>query len=201
MKSKLSRRSRCVPSSIYEPPGPDLDLSSVERIVEAYIRRYRAGASDEFEFFRRCDSLAAAIRYAALSQLPDGKRHPHQYRIPREVLHEGERNLQASAAELSSCTTFDQVHALVGREIRGIRGIGVLTVYDVATRLAAHRGFEPDRVYLHAGVTDGARALGLDCRRESVDLGDLPLPFRRLKAREIEDCLCIYKRELAALRS
>ena len=51
---------------------------------------------------------------------------------------------------------------LVERELMGIRGIGVLTVYDVATRIAAHLDLEPARVYVHAGTAEGARALGLN---------------------------------------
>jgi hypothetical protein len=50
-------------------------------------------------------------------------------------------------------------------------------------------------------VVDGARALGLDHRCVSLDPADLPAPFRRLRAGEIEDCLCIYKDALAALRN
>jgi hypothetical protein len=39
-------------------------------------------------------SLEDAVREAALSRLPSGKRHPHQRRIPLRVLHMAERRLQ-----------------------------------------------------------------------------------------------------------
>lgn len=129
--------------------------------------------------------------------LPDGKRHPHQYRIPRSVLAEGERNLQACAQEIAGCGSFPDLYAIIRRELLGIYGIGHLTAYDVATRIGAHLPLEPDRVYLHAGTADGARELGLNHRRESLAVEELPLPFQRLRPREIEDCLCIYKRALA----
>lgn len=58
---------------------------------------------------------------------------------------------------------------------------------------------EPGRVYLHTGTADGAKALGLNCRRESLDPDELPTEFRRLTPREIEDCLCLYKDEFAGV--
>jgi hypothetical protein len=161
------------------------------------VRDYRSDADREFAFFHQCRTLEQAIRFAALSLSPDEKRHPHQQRIPADVLAEGERNLQSCAAELASSESFADVHEICVRELSGIRGIGLLTTYDVATRVGAHLGHEPDRVYLHAGVADGARALGLNHRRESLGIEELPDAFRRLRPREIEDCLCIFKRELA----
>jgi hypothetical protein len=132
---------------------------------------------------------------------PNGKRHRHQNRIPRSVLAEGERNLQACRAEIARCQSFADLHDIVVREIRGIYGIGVLTTYDVATRIGAHLGLEPERVYLHAGTAEGARLLGLDHRRGDLGVEELPAAFRRLRPREIEDCLCIFKRDLASLRA
>jgi hypothetical protein len=80
----------------------------------------------------------------------------------------------------------------VAETIGGIPGIGDLTVYDTAIRIAAHRGLSPRRVYLHAGTRDGARALGVPRDRAWV----MPRELRRLRPMEIEDCLCIYKAEL-----
>lgn len=129
--------------------------------------------------------------------LPSGKRHPHQYRIPLSILREVERDLQAVSASLRSCATFDELFRLVQSEIGGICGVGELTIYDVTTRLGAYLGLEPERVYLHAGTKEGARYLGINTRRESFEPSELPCAFRKLRPREIEDCLCIYKRQLA----
>jgi hypothetical protein len=74
-----------------------------------------------------------------------------------------------------------------------------LTAYDTAIRLAAFLRLEPKRVYLHAGTRDGATELGFH-RREWLLPKELPEPFRQLMPDEIEDCLCIYKREIAANR-
>jgi hypothetical protein len=173
------------------------DSAVLEDVVASYIRDFRPGADRELDFFRRCTSLKRAVKYAGLSMLPSGKRHPHQYRIPLSVLRKAERNLQAVSASLRGCATFDELFQLVQSEIGGIYGVGELTVYDVTTRLGAFLGLEPERVYLHAGTREGARHLGITTRRESFESSELPRAFRKLRPREIEDCLCIYKRQLA----
>ena len=58
---------------------------------------------------------------------------------------------------------------------------------------------EPDRVYLHSGTREGARALGLAAERSFLPMDELPPELRRLKPREVEDLLCIYKGELKRL--
>jgi hypothetical protein len=143
-------------------------------------------------------SLREAIEYAALAKLPDGKRHPHQYRLKRAVLAKAERRLQACAARLRRCGSFAKLYELVKEEIGGIRGIGPLTVYDVANGIGAQLGLGPELVYLHAGTAVGAKALGLDHRRESIHPSELPAEFQRLRPGEMEDCLCLYKDELLA---
>jgi hypothetical protein len=72
-------------------------------------------------------------------------------------------------------------------------------VYDTAVRIGAYLGLEPDRVYLHAGTRRGARALGLGAGREWLEIRELPVQFRRLNGRRLEDILCIYKRELDSI--
>jgi hypothetical protein len=81
-----------------------------------------------------------------------------------------------------------------------IRGIGALAIYDIATRIGGYLRLEPEVVYLYAGTSKGARALGLDGAK-TLDPKALPAAFRVLRPREIEDCLCIYAGDLARLRS
>jgi len=84
------------------------------------------------------------------------------------------------------------------RKILPIAGIGILIVYDVTTWIGAYLDLAPEVVYLHAGAGKGAAALGFD-KRGTVNRRDLPRAFWRLRANEIEDCLCIYKDELARI--
>src|SRR2546426_21264 len=123
----------------------------------------------------------------------------HQRRIPRAVLRRSAARLLDRLTELKRARSFEQLHNVVDATIARIHGIGELTVYDTALRIAAHRGLEPKRVYLHAGTREGAKTLGISRDRKWVLPGKLPRAFRRLRPIEIEDCLCIYKAELRRL--
>jgi hypothetical protein len=172
-------------------------MGTLGDIVTDYIENYRGRAQSELLFFTAQPALVDAVRKAGLAEGPGGKRLPHQHRIPRPVLEECTRYLVAAVPELAAAPTFEVLHEIVKREIGGVRGIGRLTVYDTALRIAAHRQLEPARVFLHAGTKVGAHRLGLDTTAESLAVMDLPTHLRRLRPREIEDVLCIYKDDLA----
>jgi hypothetical protein len=167
---------------------------TLDEIVNDYIRTQRPYTSEEMRDFANELSPSKAIRRAALCERKNGKRHDHQRRIPRRLLEHVETKLQAIRGKLSKADSFDALHSVVDGEIGTIRGIGSLTVYDIAHRIGAYFGKAPERVYLHAGVRIGARALGI--KGNSFDPKILPKPFARLAPSEIEDCLCIYKTEL-----
>lgn len=170
---------------------------TLDEIVSDYIREYREGARAEMDTFRNEKSRTSAIRRAALCESPDGKRHPHQYRIPRRLLRLAEGRLQTAARRLTNAADFEVLHMIVGTEIGAIHGIGRLMVYDVAQRIGAFFGKYPRRIYLHRGTKQGAAVLGF--RGETLDPALLPPAFSRLSAAEIEDCLCIYKDHFAGV--
>jgi len=172
-----------------------------DEIVNDYIRTQRPYTGEEMMDFAKESTPSAAIRRAALCDRKDGKRHDHQRRIPRVLLEHAEAKLQAIRRKLSNAADFAALHRLVDEEIGSIKGIGTLTVYDIAHRIGAYFRKTPKRVYVHAGVRVGARALGIE--GDSFDPKILPKPFARLAPSEIEDCLCIYKDELrgGAIRS
>lgn len=167
-----------------------------DEIVSAYIREYRDDARREMRFFKIQRHASEVIRKAALCELPDGKRHPHQYRIPGLSLEEAEARLQAIAKKLERAGDFESLHDLVEAEIASIDRISELTIYDIAHRIGAYLGKTPRLVYLHRGTRIGATAFGL--RGRTIDPKQLPAAFSRLMPAEIEDCLCIYKDELKA---
>ena len=177
-------------------------LKSLKEIVDAYIREWRPCALREMQSFRNCRKFAEAIERASLSTKENGKRHPHQCRIPGVVLAEAARNLTAASSRLSKCRSFESLHGVIKEEIGAIRGLGPLTVYDIATRIGAYRDLhlEPEMIYLHAGTAKGAKALGFHGRK-TLNPRELPREFWVLKPREIEDCLCLYEEDLFALRS
>ncbi len=167
---------------------------TLDEIVSDYMREYRDDARAEMRFFEIQRSPSAAIRKAALSELPSRKRHPHQRRIAEALLERAEARLLAIGRKLARAADFSALHRLVEGELGNIKGIGALAMYDIAHRIGAHFGQAPRLVYLHAGTRIGARAFNIS--GDSFDPSILPKAFSRLTPAEIEDCLCIYKDEL-----
>jgi hypothetical protein len=170
-------------------------MASVDAAIEDYVARYRSDARRELDYFRRVlRSDEEVVRRAALAELPSGKRHPHQRRVPRAALEESERRLIANLPQLRQATNFDELLGLINDLIRSIPGVGELTVYDTSVRIGARFGLEPGKVYLHAGTRAGAIALGYDGRRQAIEMDEFPYAIRlRLHPREAQDLLCIYK--------
>ncbi len=165
-------------------------------IATSYIEEHRKRAQRELRYYAIQRSLHDAIREASLSCLPSGKRHPHQRRIPGRTLNAAERALQQRSAQLKRASSFLDLHVRVKSAIGNIHGIGDLAIYDIAHRIGAHLNLEPELIYLHAGTSEGARALGI--RGKTVERSQLPRELHHLSPAELEDCLCIYK---SALRS
>lgn len=169
---------------------------SLLAIVRDYIQTHREPASEELHLFRRQESLLEVVRLASLAVGEEGKRFPHQYRLRRDTLQLASAALLASLERISGCRSFDELHALVEEVVGDLPGIGELYVYDTSLRIGAKQRMAPDRVYLHRGTREGARALGLDGRRPAMQLSELPSVFSQLEPHEVEDCLCIYKEDL-----
>ena len=173
-------------------PGPS--LRSYADVVRDYQKRFRQGAADNLRFYANQTTLADAVRLAALAQTAEGKRQPHQKHIPPAVLRDAYAKLKR--CDFNECQSFDDLYGMVDGAIRSIPGIGELAVYDTAHRIGAFLRLEPQRVYLHRGTRIGARAMGLGKGTNVLEVADLPVTFRRLTAGDIENCLCIYKKDL-----
>jgi hypothetical protein len=78
------------------------------QIVSDYIAKHRESARRELRFYGIQRSLEETIREAALCRLPSGKRHPHQRRIPKQVLMAAERKLQGAIEHISKAASFKE---------------------------------------------------------------------------------------------
>lgn len=172
-------------------------IGSYDEIVEDYIKTYRPIDQAERENWVDHACLSDAIEIAALSTLKNGNRHPHQYRIPGEALQHAAAALVG--IEFSDVHNFDDLHQIVDESIRSIKGIGELTVYDIAHRIGMSLDIAPEYVYLHRGTREGAHALGLTGDKLQVD--QLPCALRTLTAAEIENSLCIYKANISQIEN
>ena len=175
----------------------DLTLSA---LVSYYIDEHRDRMKRYFRYYNQ-HTLNDAIRIAALSVLPGGKRHGHQRRIIQPALDESARRLLGVQDKIKMCRDFEDLRGFVDRIIGDVWGIGTLTIYDISLRIGAKIGVYPKTVYLHRGVVDGAKALGLNYRQKSIPIKDIPEPISsNLEPYEIEDFLCICKGELRDIR-
>jgi hypothetical protein len=176
-----------------------VERDSLRKVAAHYIKEHRKKAACELCHYAIQRNLAHAVKKAALCVHPNGKRHGHQRRLSKNCLTEANARLQRRLKALERATTFEELHDLVEAEIKSLRGIGDLTVYDVAHRIGAFRRLEPRIVYLHAGTLAGARALGISCGSRNLDMNQLPREFHVLRPYEAEDCLCIYKARIEAI--
>jgi hypothetical protein len=161
--------------------------------VDDYIHRLRPDRERELRYFRIARTDEDAISAAARAHLPNGKKHPHQYRNPPASLEESRRRLLDNLPKVRNATSFHELIELVDHLIRPLDRMGEMVVYDTAMRIGARFGLEPEKVYVHRGTRDGLRKLGLDPRRDTIELDELPAPIRMLTPREAEDFLCVYK--------
>jgi hypothetical protein len=165
-----------------------------EQIVDAYIRHRRPDKVAEMQALRRLRHLDVAILDAVLVSPKNGKKYSHQWRIQEEVLRIVQAKLQAAKSKFTTARDFDALHA-IKEGIGSLRGVADLAIYDFALRIGAYLRIEPKLVYLHQGSAEGARLLGFEGK--TLDPKELPAAFSRLTPAEIEDCLCIYKSDLA----
>jgi hypothetical protein len=175
-------------------------LRTFEDIAQHYVAHYREREGRELRWFEIQPSLRDAIEVAGLATSPSGKRLAHQRRIPGEVLRQWADTLHERATHLQNAGSFDGLFKEIEKVGRQLHGIGELTIYDTALRIGAFLKLAPDRVYLHAGTRQGARALGIGAGTTHIARSALPAGLRRLPAAEIEDCLCLYAQDIARIR-
>jgi hypothetical protein len=162
-------------------------------MVRHYIKFKRRCAQRELDSFS-AQPYESALERAAFAKHLDGKRFGHQRRLRKPALRKAAKELMRAAKKLRRSKSFDQLHNEVIEYLEGVRGLGELYYYDTSLRVGAWLHLMPRCVYLHRGTRDGARALGLDWKADSLSPETFPKPFRVLEPREIEDFLCIYKK-------
>ncbi|MDY6785340.1 MAG: hypothetical protein SW833_22790 [Cyanobacteriota bacterium] len=153
-----------------------------------------------YTWFRESESLKSALEKAFLSEDQRGKVHRHQARVGRRRLAEAagialERFNYMSESDFNN---FNEIYHFVQSVASEVPGFGSLAVYDVSLRIAKYQGCDILNVHLHAGVSQGARAMGFDVEDgETLRVDQFPEPFNQLSADHLENLLCIYKNVLA----
>jgi hypothetical protein len=172
-------------------------LTTLREVVADYRRFHAPVAQAETSFYRRLPHTEAVAR-AARAERPDGKRHDHQRRIPRQAIHAVAKALDG--VDFRGLRKFSKLYQDLAARMRRIKGIGPLFVYDATTRIGANLRLEPASVYVHAGVKKGVRALIRGHLPSNVAPSEFPAPLSDCTAAELEDLLCIFGPTLLKMR-
>src|SRR4028118_669373 len=133
-----------------------------------------------YNWFRESDSLRDAIEKAFLSKDPQGKVYRHQARVGRKRLAKaaGIALERFNTLSESYFDNFDKIYQFVQSVGAEVPGFGSLATYDVALRIAKYQRCDILDVHLHAGATQGARAMGFDVKDgEILRVNQFPEPF------------------------
>lgn len=139
-------------------------------------------------------------------------RNGHQFCVSTQAITEAIKKLTGSDLSQKAADSFEDFYKWLSDTIKGIKGIGDLSVYDTALRMGWH--FEKDGmpyriapekyVYLHKGALWGAEALQRISRLSTTYINpDIKLDYhieitefcddlQSLGANHLENFLCIY---------
>src|SRR5258708_238587 len=95
-------------------------FQNLEEIVQDYIDNRRHRAEQDLQHFGNQPDLPTAIRAATLAIDKGGKRHPHQRRIPGEMLEHFRKGLSHKSKSLGSCRTFPELMRISEEVAAGI---------------------------------------------------------------------------------
>ncbi|MDP1763817.1 MAG: hypothetical protein Q8L07_07995 [Sediminibacterium sp.] len=174
-----------------------LDIK-ISNIIKHYKKLKVENPDTWVEFCAEQKNLYLAIQYAALATNKLKKRNPHQYRLKQTDLQVFSELLLSLEVDIAKAKTFDELFLIISK--RSVKGIGELTKYDTAIRIAAFLKLNPEKIYLHAGTKKGAiNLLNKRITTKTISKDELPNIFQTLSCAEIEDILCIYKDRLKSL--
>lgn len=158
----------------------------------------------------KLDTLQQCIKDAATALKGPIKtkhcKHLHQHRLVGQTLEDFSNSLLTMEVKIQKCKEFDILFEIV--KSCKISGIGELTIYDTALRIGSYLNVMPTRVYLFRGAREGAMILFkkgylIDVKLKNLGstllVSNFPKEFRSLEPFQIEQLLCIYKKDFKRL--
>ena len=140
-------------------------------------------------FVQEQKSFRDAITVATLSKDHNNKTHPHQWRVDKAALLDYSKILLDNFDIIQKQTDFDSMYKLL-KSLK-IKGIGELTIYDIADRICYYKNIEPKKIYLHAGTRKGLeKLLNKKITFPTIQKEDLSKEFVDFSIRDIENFLC-----------
>jgi hypothetical protein len=191
-----------MPALFAKNPPKKGQFHTLDDIVDDWIFRFgEEGVSkhmrDEVvDYCMEAGSWQEAVIRACKSRRPNGKMHNHQSRVPENVRELFNYRIMKEEEMLMTAQNFDELHDALDT-IKPF-GIGPVTLYDIATRIAAYMKLEPTSLYLHAGVREGWKCLygKRSPDGERIPKAQLPKPLQRIPCDQVEDMLCAYREYL-----
>lgn len=177
------------------PPFDKKSARSLAELVTWFIKWRDKNPDSSIQHVKNQPTLEKAIEEAVFARKLDRKRHDHQRRIKRISMRQKCQDLLRRVRDFKAAKSFAIVFDLVNEN--HVPGFAEMSVYDTAHRIGAYLALEPERVYLHCGTRDGARALRLDVSAGVLEMNQLPKELRRLKPHLVEDFLCVCMDQLA----
>ena len=182
----------------------ELELSSSMSKLDAAVEEFMADPANadtaERALFESAASLEEAITHATHGTKPDSKTQPKGDANPLSAKDRCRATLMQEQERLRASKDFHDVFTQVKGLANRTGGLGEVWIYDVSVRIAAYLGKQPDRIYLHGGAREGARAFKIASSRESISKFELPRPLRRMPCTMIGNFLSKKKKELRDLQ-
>ncbi len=164
-----------------------------QSIIHHYRKKHLLSAIRELGYFRNLPDLDTCLHNAGLAINHKGKRYRHQSRISKKTLSIAKDKLLKNKEQIKEIDNFDKLFAFIDNLLKPVKGIGPLYIYDTSLRIGSFLGYIPEKVYLHAETTTGARKLGFK-NPDSIEMSEFTNEFQYLEPFEVEDILCIYKK-------
>lgn len=177
------------------------NFKSLEEAILHWKSRFAGKASERerrdtvIDWCKKAPNFKTAVKRAVASRRENGKMFPHQSKVTEKARTAfGDAILARN--NLRDVKDFDKLHDRLETIAMDIAGIGPVTIYDVAVRIAGFLKVPVKSLYLHAGVRIGWFRL---FDRRSPRLLRVPreqLPealTKHLDTDSIEDFLCGYR--------
>lgn len=190
-----------------------------KELLHDYTQYYFNEYEEELRLYKKLNSSKEVIK----KFWDPNNRHPHfKYTEDEDITKIGSTLIEQ---DFSSCTNFEDIRRLIinVKINENTRGLGELAIYDSSLRIGIFMGFKPERIYLHgkkAGSGSYEGAIGL---KDVLNKDNKILPIRAdrinqqlifnfiseeyintyftgFAAYHIENFLCIYRKELEALK-
>lgn len=161
--------------------------------IDSYIKNHAYVLEKTKEYFEGI-SKNEIVYKAALSINSNGKMYRHQCRVGKNKTEIAANKLIQHEMKILNAKTFEDIFKYT-EEVRKMKiGVGHLWSYDTALHIGFQLGIYPSKVYMQAGVINGAKiALREKYKyKRYFEVEEFVEELQYLEPFVIENFLCIY---------